>query len=140
MEKKEFCVVYLAGKLRGNFITKWLYIRKAKRMAEFLWINGVVVVSPHANSGWVDTPETDKFVLPANIHLMKMCDAVVLLDNWKTSVGTREEIKEALKSKMPIFTSGMNLVLAMQKTKDINQILEERKQCFYQGQLSDLFK
>ncbi len=140
MEKKEFCVVYLAGKLRGNFITKWLHIRKAKRMAEFLWVNGVVVVSPHANSGWIDTPETDKFVLPANIHLMKMCDAVVLLDNWKTSTGTREEIKEALKSKIPIFTSGMNLVLAMQKTKDINQILEERKQYFYQGQLSDLFK
>lgn len=140
MGKKEFCVVYLAGKLRGNFITKWLHIRKAKRVAEELWINGVVVVSPHANSGWIDTPETDKFVLPANIHLMKMCDAVVLLDNWKTSVGTKEEIRQALKAKMPIFTSHMNLLLAMQKADDIEQMLEDRKNCFYQGQLVDLFK
>lgn len=102
--KDEMIVIYLAGALRGkNKREKKRNMRRAKRWAERLWRMGFAVYSPHLNSGWLDTPETDPHVIPANIQLMLMCDITVVMPNWENSIGTKEEIKQCEKRRHPIF-------------------------------------
>ena len=74
-------VIYVAGALRGNFVEKFFNKRKTKKVVGYFWRNNICVYSPHFNSGWVDSEETDKFVLPANIEILRRCDAMFVLDN-----------------------------------------------------------
>lgn len=93
--KGEIIVIYLAGALRGkNKREKKRNMRRAERWAERLWRMGFAVYSPHLNSGWLDTPETDPHVIPANIQLMLMCDITVVMPKWENSTGTKEEINQ----------------------------------------------
>lgn len=102
--KGEMIVIYLAGALRGkNKQEKKRNMRRAKRWAERLWRMGFAVYSPHLNSGWLDTPETDPHVIPANIQLMLMCDITVVMPNWENSTGTKEEIKQCGLKKQPVY-------------------------------------
>lgn len=103
MNDKDIKLIYIAGALRGNTFKKWLNIRKAKNVAETLWRLDVAVYSPHLNSGWLDSPETDVFLLPANIDIMLRCDAIYVMDNWRKSEGTKKEITEALRLRMPVY-------------------------------------
>jgi len=104
-------VVYLAGKLRGNWFQKWMNIRRMKRIATYLWKKGIAVYSPHLNSGHVDSKETDKFVLPANIEMLKRCDAIYVTKKWENSQGTKDEIEVAMADRIPIFYNSKTLIL-----------------------------
>jgi len=96
-------IVYVAGSLRGNKIKKWLNIRKAKKICAYLWKNGVAVYSPHLNSGYIDSPETDDFVMGANIEMLKRCDAIFVMSKWEKSIGTINEMIMSLDLDMPIY-------------------------------------
>lgn len=101
--KGEIIVIYLAGALRGkNKREKKRNMRRAKWWAERLWRMGFAVYSPHLNSGWLDTPETDPHVIPANIQLMLMCDITVVMPNWENSTGTKEEINQCRINMQPV--------------------------------------
>ena len=95
-------VIYLAGALRGNIIKKFFNMRRAKKWAEFYWRQGWIVYSPHLNSGWLDIPETDKFILPANLEILRRCDFLVVMPNWEKSSGTIQEMKFALQHNITI--------------------------------------
>lgn len=101
--KGKMIVIYLAGALRGkNKREKRRNMRRAERWAERLWRMGFAVYSPHLNSGWLDTPETDPHVIPANIQLMLMCDITVVMPNWENSTGTKEEINQCRINMQPV--------------------------------------
>jgi len=104
MEKEEkLIVIYLAGALRGkNRFEKQRNMRRAERWAERLWRMGFAVYSPHLNSGWLDTPETDPHVIPANVHLMLLCDMICVMPNWENSSGTKNEIEVCKKNQIPV--------------------------------------
>lgn len=95
-------MIYLAGALRGNIIKKTINMITAKKWALHYWKSGYIVYSPHLNSGWLDTPETDKFVLPANLEILRRCDKLVVMPNWRNSRGTIQEVKFAKKHGIPI--------------------------------------
>ena len=96
-------MIYLAGALRGNFVKKWINIRKAKKIAKYLWLHNIAVLCPHLNSGWIDNFKTDEFILQANIEFMKRCDVVIVINNWGNSEGTKTEIRHAIINGIPIF-------------------------------------
>jgi nucleoside 2-deoxyribosyltransferase len=96
-------IVYLAGPLRGNFFKKRTNIKKAQRIAKYLWTNSIAIFSPHLNSGWLDSKKTDTFILPANIEFLKRCDVIIVMDNWEKSHGTMAEIKCAIDNNIPVF-------------------------------------
>lgn len=104
MEKEEkLIVIYLAGALRGkNKREKRRNFKRAEKWAERLWRMGFAVYSPHLNSGWLDTPETDPHVIPANIHLMLLCDIICVMQNWENSSGTKNEIEICKKNQIPV--------------------------------------
>lgn len=120
-------LIYVAGPLRGNLIKKWWNIYKAKRIAELFWRHGIAVYSPHLNSGWLNTPETDEFVLPANIDIMGRCDALYIMKNWRKSKGTKLEIRAAIGYKMPIFFSFKVTMQYIDRLQDWVDILDREE-------------
>ncbi len=103
MENKRMKLVYIAGPFRGSYFVKRSNIKKARNLSIKLWEAGVPNICPHTNSGFLDSPETDKIILPADIEIMKRCDAVVVLKDWLESTGTRTELIEAYNSDIPIY-------------------------------------
>ena len=102
MSEEKLIVIYLAGALRGkNKREKRRNMKRAEKWAERLWRMGFAVYSPHLNSGWLDTPETDPHVIPANIHLMLLCDMICVMPNWENSSGTKAEIEICKQNQVP---------------------------------------
>lgn len=126
-------VVYLAGALRGEH--KVANMKKAEFWSEKLWRLGYAVYSPHMNSGWLDTPETDPHVLKANIHLMKMCDIMVVMPNYEKSQGTLAEIDVCKLAGIPVVYISIadnntdlcyTMMLALEELKGRNLISSDK--------------
>lgn len=121
--KENMTLVYLAGALRGE--NKDANMKAAQFWAEKLWRMGYAVYSPHMNSGWLDTPETDPHVLEANIQLMKMCDIMVIMPFYEKSKGTLAEIDVYRGIGKPIFYIDNNEDLLMRVWPDSMNLIRE---------------
>jgi hypothetical protein len=96
-------ILYLAGRLRGNWLRVILNRRKARQYAKLFWEAGFIVYSPHLNSGWLNHPKYDKFVMDANLRILKICDVVFVMPEWEKSIGTRREIATALQNNIRLY-------------------------------------
>lgn len=98
-------VVYVAGPYRAR--TEWEVkenILAAERVAAEFWKRGYAVICPHKNSSWMGGLIEDHQWIVAGCELVKRSDIIVLLPNWKSSEGAREEFREArLQGKEIIF-------------------------------------
>ncbi len=97
-------VIYIAGKYRGS--TPWEVeqnIRAAEEVAARVWAMGMVALCPHANSRHMEGVATDEVFLAGTLELMRRCDAVLLVPNWRDSVGARAEVAEAERLGLPVF-------------------------------------
>ena len=102
--EKDYIRVYIAGRLRGNWIQKRINIWRAKRIAKWLWKRGIAVFCPHANSGYIDSKKTDEFVIRANIDFMLSCDVILVFDKkWYNSKGTMKEITKAYSDQINLY-------------------------------------
>lgn len=96
-------VIYLAGALRGNPIKKFFNMRKAKSMAKKLWTNGICAIySPHMNSGWLDSPMTDRKVMEGNLEILRRCNVIAVMQGYENSKGTIAEIEFAKKNNIRV--------------------------------------
>lgn len=102
-------VVYVAGAFRGK--TSWDVaenVRNAER-AGLEMVNNVDVmpIIPQANTALFDGHKTAEFWIEGTLELLRRCDAVYVFnpDHAKTSVGTKGEIWEANRLKIPVFYS-----------------------------------
>lgn len=97
-------VVYIAGKYRGR--TPWEVeqnIRAAEDVAASVWAMGMVAMCPHANSRHMEGVATDEHFLAGTLELLRRCDAVLLVPNWRDSVGAKAEVAEAKRLGLPVF-------------------------------------
>lgn len=97
-------VIYIAGKYRGR--TPWEVeqnIRAAEEVAAKVWAAGMVALCPHANSRHMDGVASDEHFLAGTLELMRRCDAVVLVPNWRDSAGAQAEVAEADRLGIPVF-------------------------------------
>jgi nucleoside 2-deoxyribosyltransferase len=97
-------VIYIAGKYRGP--NAWAIeqnIRAAEEVAARVWAMGMVALCPHANSRHMDGVATDEVFLDGTMELLRRCDAVVLVPNWRDSAGARAEVEEADRLGLPVF-------------------------------------
>lgn len=105
-------VVYIAGKYRGP--NAWAIeqnIRAAEDVAAQVWAAGLYALCPHANARHMESVATEDVFLLGTMELMRRCDAVLLVDNWADSEGTKAEIAEALDLDIPVFFSLAKLML-----------------------------
>lgn len=97
-------VIYIAGKYRGpNAWAVEQNIRAAEEVAAKVWAMGHVALCPHANSRHMDGVASDEHFLAGTLELMRRCDAVVLVPNWRDSAGARAEVAEADRLGLPVF-------------------------------------
>ncbi len=90
-------VVFISGKYRGkDYQEIESNIQKAKTAAIELWKLGYAVICPHLNTAHFDGICPDEVWLAGDIEIMKRCDAVYFLDNWKDSQGAKDEFKIAI--------------------------------------------
>jgi nucleoside 2-deoxyribosyltransferase len=122
-------VIYIAGKYRGP--TPWAVeqnIRSAAEVAARVWAMGHVALCPHTNSAHMEGVTSDEAFLAGTLELMRRCDAVVILGNWRDSAGARAEVAEAMRLHMPViyawgdesyFASSLRLLSAYPVVKDL---------------------
>jgi hypothetical protein len=78
-----------------NITLTKLYISHAKRESKKLWQKGFAVICPHLNTAHFSGICNEQNFLDGYLEILKRCDAIYVLNNWRTSVGTKAEIKLA---------------------------------------------
>jgi nucleoside 2-deoxyribosyltransferase len=102
-------LVYIAGKYRGP--NSWAIeqnIRAAEDLAAKVWSHGMAALCPHANSRHMDGVTSDEVFLAGTLELMRRCDAVLLVHNWRDSAGSLAEVDEAKRIGIPVFGLAQN--------------------------------
>ena len=97
-------VVYIAGKVRDK--TPWdveQNVRRAEELALKVAWEGAMPLCPHTNSRFFLNQRDDAFWLEGTLEMMRRCDAVILVDNWRGSIGAIGEKKEAERLGIPVF-------------------------------------
>lgn len=97
-------VIYIAGKYTDS--NKSLInrnIKLAEKMSKVIWRNGMAVICPHLNTKhWNGILSQDEF-LEGYFSIVKKCDALFMLGNWKDSEGATAEHWLAASRHIPIF-------------------------------------
>ena len=95
-------LIYVAGAYAGNVSAN---IIKAERVSIALIRNGWHVFTPHKNTAgyekYEDIPKSTW--LEEDLNILERCDAMYVMDNWRTSPGTEGEIASARQLGIPIF-------------------------------------
>jgi hypothetical protein len=97
-------VVYLAGPFRAP--TNWEIVqnvRAAEEVSLQLWALGVAPICPHLNTANYQGALPDSTWLDGDIAILCKCDGVVMMPDWKKSVGSRGEHEMAEERQIPIF-------------------------------------
>ena len=103
-------MIYVAGPIRA--ITEWertQNIRKAEAVALELWKAGYAVHCPHKNTEGMSGACPEGTFLAGDLEILSRCDAMVLLEGWETSVGSKNEVLHANERRIPVVLAYSNL-------------------------------
>jgi len=106
-------VIYIAGKYTGKTHGPESYIEIERNILvarewaiKVMSLGGCIALTPHLNSAHMECDFNrmgNDFWYEADIEMMKRCDAVFLLPNWKDSTGAIKEEKVAREVGLPVF-------------------------------------
>lgn len=99
-------LVYVAGPFRGP--DHWAIaenIRKAERVALEVWKAGYAAICPHANTMHFQNALPDEVWLEGDLEILQECGAVVLVEGWERSEGTKVECARAQELGIPVYFS-----------------------------------
>ena len=97
-------LIYIAGPYRSA--TPWgveQNIRAAEDLAVKVHAAGMFAVCPHANSRHMEGVADDEHFLVGTMALMRVCHAVILTREWRSSSGALAEVAEATRLGIPVF-------------------------------------
>jgi len=103
--------MYIAGPYRASTVAGVRQnIENARQVAEY-WVKkpGWYPITPHLNTAFMDGLVEDEKFLSGALQLLKICDAICLIDGWQTSDGTKKEISQAMQQNIPIFIKNGNI-------------------------------
>lgn len=91
-------LLYLAGPISSKFgiIGEMINILKARRIAHLLWKQGFIVICPHTNCFLMHGLTREQWY-KVDYHLLRVCDAIVMMPTWKKSPGAVMELEYAKK-------------------------------------------
>lgn len=95
-------LIYVAGPYRADSV--WALhqnIAAARKIGAVIAQCGAYPVIPHSNTAFFDGCAPDRLFLQGTLALMKKCDGVVFTHNWRTSIGAREEMRQAKMNGIP---------------------------------------
>ena len=97
-------LVYIAGPYRAP--TPWgvqQNINNAAALSAKVHAAGMFAVCPHLNSAHMEGVADDEHFLAGTMTLMRVCHAVILTPNWRSSSGALAEVAEATRLGIPVF-------------------------------------
>ena len=98
-------VVYIAGPYTGfsNLQTKQ-HIQRAENLAMQVWqLADCCAICPHLNTAFWDGLISWEDFLQGDLAIIERCDALLLVDGWRKSKGTRKEVDHAERHGIPVF-------------------------------------
>ena len=97
-------LIYVAGAYAGDVEAN---ISKAEAVSIELIRNGWHVFTPHKNTSGYEQYEDERITretwLEMDINTLSRCDALYVMNNWRTSPGTKGEIEYAESMRIPIY-------------------------------------
>ena len=97
-------LVYIAGPFRGrNQWEQFQNIREAETLALDVWRTGAAAICPHSNTAHFQGALPDGVWLAGDLEMLRRCDAVMLTQRWRQSVGACAEVAEAEDAGLLIF-------------------------------------
>ncbi len=99
-------VVYVAGPYRGP--SEWAVkqnVALAESAALAVWALGAACICPHKNTERFGGALPDRVWLEGDLELVRRCDALLIVGEWRKSQGTLGEIEEASRNGIPICSS-----------------------------------
>jgi hypothetical protein len=80
-------------------------IETARAAAEELWRRGHAVICPHLNTAFMGGIVPDANFLRGDLLMLERADAALVLHDWPTSVGSRDEVKFAQERGIALYWS-----------------------------------
>ena len=100
-------VIYVAGAYRADSENGvFENIMCARRAAQKLWHKGWAVICPHTNTMFMGEDKPDLIFLDGDLEILRRCDAIYMLSNWRESVGAMQERKAAEEWGLEIYFEG----------------------------------
>lgn len=99
-------LVYVAGPFRAS--NSWdmeQNIRRAEALALEVWRAGAACICPHANTRFYQGAASDEVWLKGDLEMLSRCDAVLMTEDWKRSMGATAERNYALQLGIPVLSS-----------------------------------
>lgn len=97
-------VVYVAGPFTAG--DGWAIeqnIRRAEEVGYRVVELGASPLIPHTNTRFFSGTKTAEFWYEATLELLRRCDAMVTVEGWQDSKGTKRELAEAAERGIPVF-------------------------------------
>jgi len=66
-------------------------------------------IVPHMNTAFMDGLVDDQVFLEGDLEILRRCDGIYLMPFWKESKGAKAEYRFALKNKIPVYRSLVEL-------------------------------
>lgn len=86
-------LIYIAGPLHAeNMYKREQNIRHAEEAVLYLMKLGAAVHCPHSQSRYFDGALPEEKFIEADLEILKRCDALFLLTDWKSSKGANIEL------------------------------------------------
>lgn len=96
-------VIFVSGPYRGqDWVEVDNHIRRAREAAVKLWRDGWAVICPHSNTSHFDGLCPDEVWLEGDLEILKRCDAIYMLKDWRASKGAKAELDLASKNGLEI--------------------------------------
>lgn len=99
-------VIYIAGPLKAD--NAWAYeqnVRAAEAVALELWSAGFAAICPHSSSRFFMGTLPERTWLDGDLEILSRCDGLLVIGDWASSEGTKEEMAHARRLGIPIFKS-----------------------------------
>jgi len=97
-------VVFIAGPFRAD--TPWKIeqnVRKAETAALEVWKTGAAALCPHANTRFFQDEAPDVVWLEGGLEMLRRCDAVLMVGDWRSSRGALAERETAFQYGLKVF-------------------------------------
>jgi dienelactone hydrolase len=95
-------IAYICGSYSAptiNEIAENIY--KARAVARKYWKQGYAVICPHTNSAFMDGDNIDFYA--GDLEILSKCDAIVMMNGWEKSQGSKRELEFAKEHNLTIF-------------------------------------
>ena len=102
--KPRLKVIFISGPYRAS--TEWgvkQNIHAAELAAMHVWQLGGVALCPHANTAFFGGSCPDETWLAGDLELLRRCDAVYAIVDWRESKGATVEVELAESLGLPVF-------------------------------------